>query len=253
MPRQHDDFFGDRPLIVAHRGASDVAPENTLPAFEAAIEARADAIELDVTRCASGELIVIHDDTVDRTTNGSGRVDTMSYLILRELDAGCWFGEAYRGQRLPLLSEVLDLVAGRAKLNIELKSRRARDGELVVAVAELVQARGIEDQVLISSFNPWALWRMKSVAPHVPCGVLYAAEMPFYLARAWARHVIPLSAMHPQHTMVDEAYMAFAHRAGYRVLAWTVDDAPAMQRLISLGVDGIITNRPARLRELVGE
>jgi glycerophosphoryl diester phosphodiesterase len=250
-------FYRDRPLVIAHRGASGVAPENTLAAFEAAIEAKADAVELDVTRCGSGELVVIHDETVDRTTNGSGLVRTMSYLVLRDLDAGCRFPEdtdacrEFRGQRIPLLSEVLDLVGDRALLNIEVKGQRLRDERIEVDVAELVRDRGLEARVVMSSFNPLSLRRMRMVAPELQRGLLYTTQMPFYLARAWSRAFVRPHALHPHYTMVDERYVRWAKRGGYRVNVWTVNHLAEMERLIVLGVDGIITNHPSLLRGLL--
>ena len=251
MSTGESSFYRDKPLVIAHRGASGVAPENTLAAFEVAISAGADAIELDVTRCSSGELLVIHDSTVDRTTNGSGLVHTMSYLVLRDLDAGCWFSEEFRGQQLPSLSEVLDSVGGRIKLNIEIKGHRLRDERIEVDIAGLVRQRHLEDSVVISSFNPLSLRRMRQIAPGIKRGLLYSSEMPFYLARAWSRVLVSPDALHPHYTMVDESYVRWARRKGYRVNVWTVNHLPEMERLIALGVDGIITNHPSLLRGIL--
>jgi glycerophosphoryl diester phosphodiesterase len=244
-------FYDDRPLVIAHRGASDVAPENTLAAFQAAIDASADGIELDVTRCATGEIVVIHDDTLDRTTNGAGRVDGLPFFGLRELDAGAWFGAQFAGQRIPTLGEVLDLAGRRVRVNIEIKGRNVRGDGLEEEVAEQVRARGLQGSVILSSFNPAALVRAKRAASDLQRALLYAPDLPVYLAHAWALPLVRPEALHPKYTMVDSRYVHWAHGHGYRVNVWTVDDPDHMARMIELGVDGIITNHPARLRELL--
>ncbi len=251
-----DSFYVERPLVLAHRGASDVAPENTLAAFRAALAVGADGFELDVTRCATGEIVVIHDDTVDRTTDGSGRVNTMSFSALRELDAGSWFAPQFRGERIPLLSEVLDLPQASAsvpgcRVNIEIKGMSLRSDGIEREVADLVRARRLQEQVLLSSFNPLALWRAARVAPDLRRGLLYAADLPIYLARAWARHLVHFDALHPQHRLLNEQYVSWVRSKGYRLNVWTVDDPRTMQQMVALGVDALITNRPGKLRELL--
>jgi glycerophosphoryl diester phosphodiesterase len=246
-----DPFYTERPLVIAHRGACDVAPENTLAAFRAALEADADGIELDVTRCASGEIVVIHDDTVDRTTNGSGRVDGFPLFALRELDAGSRFAPRFAGERIPLLEEVLDLIGTQMRINIEIKGARVWGDGIEEEIAEMVRRRKLGATMIFSSFSPAALRRAKRIAPELRCGLLCAPQQPLYLARAWARLIIPLDAWHPHQEMVNAASLRWAHDRGFRVNAWTVDDDAAMQRLIALGVDGIITNHPARLRSLL--
>ena len=242
--------YNDRPLVIAHRGASDVAPENTLAAFQAAIEADADGIELDVTRCATGEIVVIHDDTLDRTTNGSGPVSVIPFFSLRELDAGSWFGPDFADQRIPLLQEVLDLAGQRVKINIEIKSRGRRGDGIEEEIAAMIRARGLGKEVIISSFNPAALLRIKRVAPELPRGLLYSPGLPIPLARAWFRPLVKPDALHPHSSIVNDRYMRSAHRRGYQVNVWTVNSLTEMHRMIAAGVDGIITDHPARLRQL---
>lgn len=243
----------DRPLIIAHRGARDVAPENTLAAFRAALEAGADGIELDVTRCATGEIVVIHDDTVDRTTDGHGRVAEMPFAALHELDAGRWFGEAFRGERIPLLEEVLDLVGGKLRINIEIKGKNWRDEGVEARVAEMIRQRGLISSIIISSFNPWALQRMRRAAPDVRLGFLYAMPKlgvdfaPFFAPRFWGAE-----ALHPHLALVDDTYVARCQRLGLRLNVWTVNAPEDIQRFAALGVDGIITDHPALAKDLLG-
>ncbi|MFO7917851.1 MAG: glycerophosphodiester phosphodiesterase [Anaerolineae bacterium] len=243
-------FYAERPLIIAHRGASAVAPENTLAAFEAAVEAGADGVELDVMRCRSGELVVVHDDTVDRTTDGSGLVRTISKDSLRMLDAGSWFGLEYAGQRIPTLEEALAFVERGIRLNIEIKSQMLRSEGLEEEIADMIRAQRCEDRVLISSFNPLVLMRMKDVAPELQRGLLYAPGSLRSSPRIW-RHFVQPQALHPHHNVVDEEYIHWARDNGYRVNVWTVNEAARMREMTALGVDGIITDHPARLRRLL--
>ena len=246
----HDSFYRERPLILGHRGARDMAPENTLAAFQAALDVGADGFELDASRCSTGEIVVIHDDTVDRTTNGSGRVGTMSYYVVREMDAGSWFDRQYARERIPSLEEALDLARGRARVNIEIKSTTVTSDGIEQDIAEMVRSRGMVEQVIISSFDPLALRRMNKAAPEIACGLLYSGDLPLYLRRAWARYVLSLEAVHPEVGMVDARYMDWARRRDYRVNVWTVNEPQDMQRLIDLGVDAMITDHPRALREI---
>ena len=252
MP-ETSSFYADRPLVFAHRGASDIAPENTLAAFQAAFEVGADGIELDVTRCATGEVIVIHDESVNRTTNGSGRVDGLPFFALRELDAGSWFGSEFAGQRIPTLQEVLELLGHRVRINIEIKGRSLRGDGLEEEIAELIRSHSLQREVILSSFNPAALMRAKRIAPELRRGLLYAPDLPIYLSGAWTLPLVRPDALHPEHTMVSEKLVRRAHRRGHHIAAWTVDDPQEMQRMIGLGVDVLITNHPGRLRALLDD
>jgi len=247
-----EPYYLDRPLVMAHRGARDVAPENTLVAFRAAIELGADAIELDVARCASGEIVVLHDDTVDRTTNGSGRLDALAFGALRELDAGSWFDPRFAGEPIPSLAEVLDAVGGRIRLNIELKRQRRGAEPMEAQVAEMLRRRGLVPQTIVSSFDPGALKRLRHVAPEIPRALIYARDMPIPLRHAWPRLWLAPQALHPHWEMVDGDYMHRARRAGYRVNVWTVNEAADMERMISLSVDALITDHVTLARTILG-
>jgi glycerophosphoryl diester phosphodiesterase len=240
-----------RALNIAHRGASAVAPANTLAAFEKAVELGADGIELDVHLSADGVPVVIHDFAVDATTDGSGRVSEMTLAQIKQLDAGTHFDPAFAGARIPTLAEVLQAFGDRLLLNVELKSVSLRDNGLERAVLAMVKKHELESRVLLSSFNPFSLRRAKRVAPDVRAGLLYAPDLPLFLSRAWLAPLFPHEARHPKHTMVNARYMRWARRRGYRVNVWTVDDPGEMRRLIGLGVNGIITNVPDMLREIL--
>jgi len=237
-----------RPLIFAHRGASAIAPENTLAAFRRAAELGADGVELDAQLSGDGEVVVCHDFRVDKTTSASGRVDAYTAGQLRELDAGSWFAPAFAGEYIPTLREVLAELGDVLLWNIELKSDSRKDRGLERKVASLVREFKLEERVILSSFNPICLWRLHRTAPHLPLGLLYYAEQSLPLRRAWTRYLVSFRAMHPYYTMVDARYMAWAGRHGYDVNVWTVDDPQEGRRLAGLGVRTIITNVPDVMR-----
>ncbi len=238
-------------LNIGHRGASAAAPPNTLAAFEKAVELGADGIEFDVHVSADGVPVVIHDFAVDGTTDGSGRVADLTLAELEELDAGSTFDPTFAGERIPTLEEVLQHVGSRLLLNIELKTISLHDNGLERAVIARVEQHGLDDRVLLSSFNPLSLRRARRIAPHVPVGFLYGPGLPGPLRQAWLALAPPHAARHPEHEMVDAHYIAWARRRGYQVNVWTVDDPDEMRRLIGLGVDGIITNVPDVLRSVL--
>ena len=235
--------------VIAHRGFSGKAPENTLAAFRKAVEIGADMIEFDVRFCRDGRLVVFHDDTLERTTSGKGRVADFTFDQLRQLDAGAWFGPAFTGERIPSLKEVLDLSRG-SILNIELKKgNQGRYSMLDLAdqiVRELSEA-AMERQVLISSFDLSALgrilqrnlsfligWITDSI--HLPLDPLEGKALPF---------------IHPRQSLLNEENLLAMHKEGTRVNVWTVNKEQEMERFISMGVDGIITDHPDRLIDLL--
>ncbi len=235
-----------RPLVFAHRGAKLTAPENTLPAFEEAVRLGADGVELDVQYTLDGHLVVIHNRTLEATTNGTGRVTSHSLQELRALDAGSWFSPRFAGTHLPTLDEVLDLLRKKLLVNIELKSMETETSGIGVDVVAAVKAQGMVEQVIISSFNPIALRRARQAGREIDGALLLAADLPGWmrsgLVRRWSKAV----ALHPELTMVNEAYLARAHKLGLPVRVWTVNDDADIRRMIDLGVDAIITDAPDR-------
>jgi len=244
-------FNADRPLTIAHRGASTAAPPNTLAAFEKAIDLSADAIEFDVRLSADGVPVVIHDATVDATTDGSGRVAEMTIAQLKRLDAGASFDPSFAGERIPTLRDVLETVGERLLLNIELKGKHWQDCGLEQTVVDLIQRYDLPEHVLISSFNPLALRRVQQIAPHIPTGLLYRSISFPLFAFAGLISPKPYRSLHPHHPIVDERHITWARQRNYRIHAWTVDDRTEMRRLVAWGVDGIITNAPDVLHDLL--
>ena len=228
----------DRPLIIGHRGASADAPENTLAAFALALEQGADGVELDVQLCADGVPVVMHDDTVDRTCDGAGRV---SDLTLAELQLLSIAGD----HPIPTLDDVFALLGRRALYNVELKALGLSDGGLAAAVARVIAAHNVADRVLISSFSPFTVHAAQRAMPAGVPVALLRERRATRLAHAFLR----AAADHPYYGLVDEALMAWARRRGLRVNVWTLDDPAEARRLIRLGVQGIITNRPGEMKK----
>ena len=234
--------YRNRPLNFGHRGAPKAAPENTLAAFEKAREAGADGVELDVMLSADGEVVVLHDFRVERTTDGQGRAGTLTLSELKALDAGSWFGPQFGGERIPTLREVFEWAGKDILLNIELKSVSPRSDGLEAKVVDIVREYGLQRRVLLSSFNPLVLRRVKQMAPDLNTGLLYAGDLPLYLRRAWLRPLARPDALHPQYELVTETYLVWGRRRGYRVNVWAPDKVPDLRRLIAQQVDIIITN-----------
>jgi glycerophosphoryl diester phosphodiesterase len=227
-------------MRIAHRGASGEFPENTLAAFAGALAAGAEMCELDVHQAADGAIVVVHDDTINRTTNGRGRVADLTAAQIRQVDAGSWFAPAFAGQRIPLLGEVLAWADERCALNIELKART-----VAAPVCRLIRQWRAERSALVSSFEAEALAAVRECAPEIRVGLLIERAPIRAIERA---RRLEAAAINPAFRLVDEQFCMQAHRAGLVIYAWTVDDPAEMRRLIDAGVDGIMTNYPARLR-----
>ncbi len=234
----------ERPLIIAHRGASADAVENTLAAFRRARADGADGVELDVMRCGSGEVIVFHDDDLERLARRPERIRTTPFSALREVDLG-------GGERIPLLDEVLEEL-GPLLCNVELKSRSSvRDDGLAAAVATILRRHATGARALVSSFDPLLLARFRVAAPHLATGLLFAHDQALPLRRAWAASVLHPTAMHPEAALVDARAVRQWHARGMAVNVWTVDAAAELRLLAALGVDGLITNRPKFARSVL--
>ncbi|MCL4249221.1 MAG: glycerophosphodiester phosphodiesterase [Anaerolineae bacterium] len=240
-----DHFYDNRPrpLIFGHRGASAYAPMNTLPAFTLAAEQGADGIELDVWLSKDGVPVILHNDTLDETTDGSGYVWNMTLADLKQLDAGSWKDARFAGTRIPTLDEVFEAVGQRLLINVEIKSAEGMIADVEAAVAECIARHAMHDRVLISSFDPRVLARFAQINADVPIAFLEFEGTPPQ-AYVVADLMLNQRARHPHHPMIDAGYMERAHGKDWRVNAWTVDDVEVAKQLVALGVDGIITNVP---------
>ncbi|MDQ0657358.1 glycerophosphodiester phosphodiesterase family protein [Paenibacillus sp. W2I17] len=230
-------------LCVAHRGFSSIAPENTMAAFLMAMERpEVQWMELDVQLSRDGVPVVIHDFTVDRTTNGKGLVRETDWADLQRLDAGAWKNKSYKGERIPALSELLDRSCGRVRLNIELKTQGDMYQGLPAAVIHEVRKRHMQNDVVITSFEPAALIEVKKLAPEIQTGLIIDARPGDLLTALRQMNCTFLSI---GYTNVDKSLMNEMRSAGIRVMAWTVDDKTIMKKLAAVDPELMLcTNRP---------
>lgn len=235
--------------IWAHRGASAYAPENTLPAFELALDQGAQGIEMDVQRTADGHLVVVHDETIGRTSNGFGRVVDMTLEELRRCDFSNGF-IGHRNVRIPTLTEVLELMQPTdATLNVELKNSIELYPGMELEAAALVMEAGMTDQVLFSSFNHPSLANLRGIVPPSQIGVLYSDALynPWQYA-----HWLGAGALHPNWLALRQPdFMWMAHEAGLKVHVWTINEEKDVAHAVEAGVDAIVTNFPDRARRVV--
>ena len=228
-------------LVIAHRGASSYAPENTIAAFDLALQMGARHLELDVHLTRDDYLVVIHDNTVDRTTNGTGPVAGQTLAALQGLDAGAWFGEAFAGARIPALAEVLTRYQGRAHLHIELKGLTTH---LPQRTVDLVQAHGMAQHVTFTSFQHTHLQTMRAYAPELPTGWLVREINEAVIARA---HALGCAQLCPRASQVTPELVQRLHAEGFRVRAWGVASDALMRQVVEAGADGMTVNFPDRL------
>ena len=238
-----------RPVIVAHRGASSVAPENTLAAFRRAIDGGAEAIELDVRLTKDGEVVVFHDAHLRRTTNGRGRVEEYALSELMCLSAGSWFRRSFASEKIPTLSDVFELVEGRVGLNIEIKTtfHGRTQFDIVERCCTLIQQHHAASHVLVSSFSHHHIRRMKRLLPHVTTGLLFhplkhlgrsalrlaqqvRVEFMFFGGKTLRKHVVEQ-----------------AHERKLHVGEYTVNTKRRLARAERYGIDVVITDDPARM------
>lgn len=228
--------------IWAHRGASGYAPENTLEAFALAKRQGADGIELDVQMTKDGELVVIHDETIDRVTDGTGGVRQYTLAQLKSFSVNCG-DEKCEGIQIPTLQETLELVkAGQMKVNIELKTGIVWYPELEKKVAALVKNQGMEERVVYSSFNHYSIQEIKKYAPEAETAYLYSDIILNVDQYAKSTNI---QGLHPALYHVKMAdFLEQYKRSGLAIRVWTVNEEADMRMLIEHGVDGIITNYP---------
>jgi len=253
-PRTIEAFMKiDSPIrVIAHRGYSSQAPENTLAAIEMAIESGAPMVEIDVTTTADGQVILLHDETLDRTTTGTGLPTGHTLEAIRLLDAGSWFAPEYAGERIPTLAEVLDTVKDRILINIEIKSEAVEHG-VAAKVAALIVEHGMIDQAVVSSFSPEALIQMKTTNPEVVTATLFNKDLhtgidPLVIVQEVGSRGFNISSKRVTPEMIERC-----HAHGIPVAVYTVNDANEMLRLMAMDVDAVFTNHPGRMLEVVTE
>ena len=233
-----------QPVIFAHRGACAHAPENTLASFELALAQQADAIELDVKLSADGQVVVIHDPTVDRTTNGKGKVRDLTLTQLKALDAGSFFSRQFTGEKIPTLEEVFEAVGKRTLINIELTNYNTPRDALVETVCMLVKTHQMQKRIIFSSFFASNLSKARSYLPEVPRGLLAMDGFLGVWARSFGFSFGKYDALHPNLKDITQQETTRVHRLKRRVHVWTVNREQDMRRLFNWGVDGIFTDDP---------
>ena len=236
-------------LRIGHRGASAECPENTLVSFRRALEQGAQMIECDLQLTADGEVVIFHDWTLERTTDGAGEVRTRELSYLRTLDAGSWKAGRFAGEPVPTLSETLETVLPSARLNLELKCRGPAEeaDRLAQSAVAAVGSRDAFDRVIFSSFDAATLRAVRRASPAARIGVLWIFA-PFDDAFELAGE-LGAAALHPRAEATTAAVVGEAHRRGLSVNVWTVNDPAAMLELAGIGVDGLISDHPERLLE----
>ena len=242
-------------LVIAHRGASKKAPQNTLAAFRRALELGCDGFENDVHLTKDGHIVVCHNYEIDATSNGTGLIREMTFEELRSYDFGSYFGEGFKGEKIPELCEFLELCAGLKIIDIEIKP--PLDGNLAVVEKTLAETErfGLLDRLLISSFSDEVLLEVKRLKPSVLTGLLYdptsaiidkVFDDPFGFAES-----LRCDALHPAVFYIDEDYIGEAHKRGMAVNVWTCNTATIVNALLDLGCDGLITDMPDFVREVM--
>ncbi|GGB39725.1 glycerophosphodiester phosphodiesterase [Fictibacillus barbaricus] len=236
----------DQVQTVAHRGASGYAPENTMAAFQKGVDMKADYIEIDVQQTKDGELVVIHDVTLDRTTDGTGYIKDHTLEQIRQLDAGSYFGEEFAGEKVPTFEEVLDEFRGKTGILIELKATYYYPG-IEEKVASALKERNMHlpahEKIIIQSFEFDSMQRMDKLLPEVPVGVLTSRATDLSEAKlsefsTYAEYV------NPSRLLVNSSVVDEVHERNMGIMAWTVRNEQEVQPLLDAGVDGIITDYP---------
>ena len=229
-------------INFAHRGSSAICPENTMAAFAKGLEQGATGIETDVQMTKDGRLVLIHDESVARTTGAEGLVKDYTYDELAKLDAGSWFGADFQGERIPLLEELLELTKNHGTIvNIELKNGSIQYPELEKRVIETVRHYNMSEQIVISSFNHYSLVECKHIDPEIRTGLLYGEGL--YKPWEYAK-LAKADALHAYHRAVLPEWVEEAKQHGVVYHPWTVNDEEQMKTLIDAGVAGIITDYP---------
>ncbi|MFN0156984.1 MAG: glycerophosphodiester phosphodiesterase [Bacteroidota bacterium] len=245
-------------MVIAHRGAAAYAPENTLVAMRKAIELDADALEIDVRQTKDGQLVLMHDATVDRTTDGSGAIGDMTLDELRALDAGSWFSAEFAGERVPTLGETIELMDSSLTLIIEVKGDSETYPDIERRVVDLITAANIRKQVILKSFDREVLETFRRLASDIPRLFVYTFRIPWLGliiddgVSAGSVLTVDSEYLQPHRFFLSKSFVEKAHEAGYKVIAWGVDTESHMKEAIEFGVDGIETDYPDILVHQIG-
>lgn len=242
-----------RPVVIAHRGASTHAPENTFSAFQLALEQNADALEFDVQLSSDKCVVVIHDPTLDRTTNGSGRVKDQSLDVIKSLNTGYAYGPAFPDEKIPTLDEVFEKFGASIFYIIELKNMLTPFDDLPNRVALIIENSGLLDQVLISSFNPVALHKIEKLLPDLKKGLLLHGPLSVDLFRLVSIYPCAYQTAHLSFSALNARRIKSFQSQGKLVFSYTLNHPQDIHSALNLGVDGFFTGDPALARRALGE
>lgn len=246
--------------VISHRGANRVAPQNTLDAFKRSILYKADGFETDVHMTSDGVSVICHNYSVNQTSDGKGDIAARTLEQLRKLDFGAYFHHSFRGTKIPTLEEFLTLSekANLKVLNIEIKSPKNKDYIIADKIIEAVKEHNLFDKLLISSFDPDLLVYIKDIEENCKTGFLYSPDKPITYKQVLSDQVgfaksIGADALHPHQWFVSAEMVEEAHENGIQVNPWTVNKEKDMKKLLSYGVDGLITDVPNIAKKVIEE
>ena len=236
--------------IFAHRGFSSKYPENTMTAFRKALEAGADGIELDARMTQDGKIVVMHDSTVDRTTNGSGKVRELSFAEILSLDAGSKKDSMFANERIPVLEQVFDELGGKLLINVELCNYEEGDNRMLAnQTVDLIEKYKLVDTVIVSSFRFNNLAYVKDRNPNISCALLAQKGIKGWMSRNFLHHSVSVDALHPYYTDVNPNMLHKEQLCGRQVRAWTINNPIDICNLYKMGVNAIFTDDPVSARE----
>jgi len=233
--------------ITAHRGASGYAPENTLASMKEAINMKADIAELDVQETLDGKIVLLHDDLLKRTTGSDKNLWELNYDEVKKLDAGSWYGEKFKGELLPSLADVIDLVRGKIQLNIELKNN-GHEKNLEERTVKVVKEKNFSKNCFFTSFDYPKIRRVKEIDPTLKAGLIFKT-----IPDSFNVFTANMELLSVHFSLVDAEFVKKAKENNKEVHVWTVNDETEMKRLIDLGVTSIITNYPDKLKKVLDE
>lgn len=265
MSRRHDTdltrFLLERsgyPIVFGHRGFSAAAPENTLAAFAKLREHSIEGVEFDIHQCAGGEIVVIHDNDLNRVGGVQDAVADTRLDQLREHDVGRWFSDEFADERIPTLEQVFELLGDTVLYDIEIKHHGVRlcgpqQGGIEERLLYQIHRFGLERRCFVSSFDPLAMRRMAQIAPDIPRSVIYvdAPDLPRLLRHGQGRFICGATILKPQQTQATRSLIRRNGRRGRSVVTWTVDDPGDAKNLAELGVSGIVTNNPGTIQAVL--
>jgi glycerophosphoryl diester phosphodiesterase len=246
------------PIVVAHRGASGYAPENTMAAIKKAITMGVDMIEIDVQLSKDNEVVLMHDLTVDRTTNGKGKVRDLYLEEIKKLDAGKWFSSEFSGEKVPTLEEVIQAINGQCKLLIEVKRVKSKKLEIENKIVQLINKYNAYNWCIVQSFETQVIKNIQALDKSIECHKLVTMNisvLPLHIDSRIKTGTIykykTVQSINPYFKMLNKRKVNKIHSRGQKIITWTVNEPEDMKRMIEMGVDGIITNYPDRLIQLL--